>query len=43
MLAEAKRHAIEKFRELIAPHYVVVEIMLLEKDDSNPPSEAREK
>ena len=43
MLAEAKRHAIDKFRVLIAPYYVMMEITLLEKDDTNPPSAASEK
>lgn len=43
MLSDAKRRAIKKFRELIAPYSVIVEITLLEKDDTKPPPKAKEK
>ena len=43
MLGDAKRHAIKKFREFIAPYSVIVEITLLEKDDTKPPPQAKEK
>ena len=43
MLGDAKRRAIKKFRELIAPYSVIVEITLLEKDDTKPPPKAKEK
>jgi len=42
MLTAAKQQAIEKFRELIAPHYLTIEIALLEKDDTKPPPTAKE-
>jgi tetratricopeptide (TPR) repeat protein len=41
MLAIAKRSALEKFRELVAPYYVNVEIKLLTKDDSKISSDAK--
>lgn len=43
MLGDAKKRAIKKFRELIAPYSVIVEIALLEKDDTKPPPKAKEK
>jgi hypothetical protein len=43
MLGYAKKRAIRKFRELIAPYSVMVEIALLEKDDTKPPPKAKEK
>ena len=43
MLGDAKKQAIKKFRELIAPYTEAVEIALLEKDDTKPNSKAKKK
>ena len=43
MLTQGKKQAIEKFREMVAPYYLTVEIKLLDKDDTKMPSEVKEK
>ncbi len=43
MLARAKSQAIEKFREIVAPYYVDVEIKLVTRDDSKMSSETKKK
>lgn len=43
LLSDAKRVALNKFRRLIAPYHTPVEIRLLEKDDTQPSDEAKEK
>ncbi|MBW1792044.1 MAG: hypothetical protein JRJ14_07250, partial [Deltaproteobacteria bacterium] len=43
MLAEAKSQAISKFRRIIAPYKVRVEIVLLEDDDTDPPEAAEDR
>ena len=43
MLASAKLQALNKLRVLITPNYKNVEITLLDKDDTKPPSEVKEK
>jgi len=43
MLAEAKRQALSKFRCIMAPYNVCMEIVLLDDDDSNPPDAAEDR
>ena len=43
MLAEAKSQALSKFRLIMAPYHVSVEIVLLDDDDSNPPAAAKDR
>ena len=43
LLAEAKRQALAKFRCIMAPYNVRVEIVLLDDDDSNPPDTAEDR
>jgi tetratricopeptide (TPR) repeat protein len=43
LLAKAKREALAKFRRIMAPYKVRVEIVLLDDDDSNPPDAAEDR
>ncbi|MSQ48569.1 MAG: hypothetical protein EXR78_09360 [Deltaproteobacteria bacterium] len=43
MLGVAKKVALSKFREMIAPHYVKREFVILEEDDTKPPAAAKDK
>jgi curli biogenesis system outer membrane secretion channel CsgG len=43
LLARAKSQAIEKFREVVAPYYVSVEIVLITKDDTDMSTETKKK
>ncbi|MFH1935127.1 MAG: CsgG/HfaB family protein [Pseudomonadota bacterium] len=43
MLAEAKSQALSKFRLIMAPYHVSVEIVLLDDDDTNPPDAAEDR
>ena len=43
MLAEAKSQALAKFRLIMAPYHVSMEIVLLDDDDSNPPDAAEDR
>jgi hypothetical protein len=43
LLTQAKNQAIEKFREMVAPYCLTVEIKLLDKDDTKMSSEVKEK
>jgi len=43
LLVGAKAKAMQKFRELVAPYRMPVEIAILEKDDTKPPPAAAEK
>jgi curli biogenesis system outer membrane secretion channel CsgG len=43
MLGAAKQEALNKFREMIAPHYVNRQFVILEGDDTNPPAAAKDK
>jgi len=43
MLAEAKSQALSKFRLIMAPYHVSMEIVLLDDDDSNPPDAAEDR
>jgi hypothetical protein len=43
LLARAKSQAIEKFREIVAPYYVDIEIKLVTRDDSKMSSETKKR
>jgi tetratricopeptide (TPR) repeat protein len=43
MLGDAKNQALRKFQQMMAPHYVSREFVMLEKDDTTPPAAAKEK
>ena len=43
MLAEAKTQALSKFRVIMAPYRMSVEIVLIEDDDTNPPDAAEDR
>ena len=43
MLGAAKEESLNKFRAMIAPHYVPRQFVILEGDDTNPPAAAKEK
>jgi len=43
MLGAAKQEALNKFREMMAPHYVQRQFVILEGDDTNPPAAAKDK
>ena len=43
MLGAAKQESLNKFREMMAPHYVQRQFVILEGDDTNPPAAAKDK
>jgi hypothetical protein len=43
MLGAAKQEALNKFREMIAPHYVNRQFVILEGDDTNPSAATKDK
>ncbi len=43
MLGAAKQESLNKFREMIAPHYMQRQFVILEEDDTNPPAAAKDK
>ena len=43
MLGDAKNQALRKFQQMMAPHYVSREFVMLEKDDTTPRAAAKEK